>query len=81
MRRALEKLLDEVTPYYKALAIRPDDASAWNKRSNAYGCAIDYLQTGNTAWIEKLSPEVKGIVEEVVETLQTVAKDTTVPRS
>ncbi len=35
--------------------------------------AIDYLQTGDAALIEKLSPEVKGIVEEVVETLRTVA--------
>ena len=41
--------------------------------------AIDYLQTGNAALIEKLSPEVKGIVEEVVETLQAVAQDNPVP--
>lgn len=33
--------------------------------------AIDYLQTGNEALIEKLSPEVRGIVEEVVAKLRT----------
>jgi tetratricopeptide (TPR) repeat protein len=43
--------------------------------------AIDYLQTGNAALIEKLSPEVKGIVEEVVETLRTVARDTAIPQA
>jgi len=32
--------------------------------------AIDYLQTGNEALIEKLSPEVRGIVEEVVAKLR-----------
>jgi tetratricopeptide (TPR) repeat protein len=36
--------------------------------------AIDYLQIGDAALIEKLSPEVKGIVEKVVETLRTVAQ-------
>ncbi len=35
--------------------------------------AIDYLQTGNEALIEKLSPEVRGIVEEVVAKLKTAA--------
>jgi hypothetical protein len=43
--------------------------------------ALDYLQTGDAGLIEKLSPEVKDIVEEVVETLQTAAKDATVPRA
>jgi tetratricopeptide (TPR) repeat protein len=43
--------------------------------------AIDYLQTNDAALIEKLSPEVKEIVEEVVETLRTVAKNATVPRA
>lgn len=33
--------------------------------------AIDYLQTGDETLIEKLSPEVRGIVEEVVATLRT----------
>src|SRR5262245_19791933 len=32
--------------------------------------AIDYLQTGDEALIEKLSPEVRGIVEEVVAKLK-----------
>jgi hypothetical protein len=32
--------------------------------------AIDYLQTGDEAMIEKLSPEVRGIVEEVVAKLK-----------
>jgi hypothetical protein len=32
--------------------------------------AIDYLQTGDEALVEKLSPEVKGIVQEVVAKLQ-----------
>jgi hypothetical protein len=32
--------------------------------------AIDYLQSGNEALIEKLSPEVRGIVEEVVAKLK-----------
>jgi DNA-directed RNA polymerase specialized sigma24 family protein/DNA-binding MarR family transcriptional regulator len=35
--------------------------------------AIDYLQTGDEALIEKLSPEVRGIVEEVVAKLKTVS--------
>ena len=43
--------------------------------------AIDYLQTGEVALLEKLSPEVKGIVEEVVETLRTVAKDTPISQA
>ncbi len=34
--------------------------------------AIDYFQTGDEALIEKLSPEVRGIVEEVVAKLRTV---------
>jgi hypothetical protein len=41
--------------------------------------AIDYLKTGDAALIEKLSPEVKGIVEKVVETLRTVTQDAAVP--
>jgi len=36
--------------------------------------AIDYLQTGDEALIEKLSPEVRGIVEEVVTKLKPVAQ-------
>jgi hypothetical protein len=43
--------------------------------------AIDYLQTSDAALIEKLSPEVKGIVEKVVETLRTVAQDAAVPQA
>ena len=43
--------------------------------------AIDYLQTGDAALIEKLSPEVKGIVEKVVETLRTVTQDAAVPQA
>jgi tetratricopeptide (TPR) repeat protein len=43
--------------------------------------AIDYLQAGDAALIEKLSPEVKGIVEKVVETLRTVAQDAAVPQA
>ena len=43
--------------------------------------AIDYLQTDDVALIEKLSPEVKGIVEEIVETLRTVTKNTTASRA
>lgn len=35
--------------------------------------AIDYLQTGDESLIEKLSPEVRGIVEEIVAKLKTVA--------
>jgi DNA-binding transcriptional ArsR family regulator len=35
--------------------------------------AIDYLQSGDRALIEKLSPEVRGIVEEVVAKLKTVS--------
>jgi tetratricopeptide (TPR) repeat protein len=34
--------------------------------------AIDYLQTGDEALIEKLSPEVRGIVEEVVAKLRAI---------
>jgi hypothetical protein len=33
--------------------------------------AIDYLQTGDKGLVEKLSPEVKGIVEGVVTKLGT----------
>lgn len=36
--------------------------------------AIDYLHSGDEALIEKLSPEVKGIVEEVVAKLRPVAQ-------
>jgi hypothetical protein len=43
--------------------------------------AIDYLKTGDAALIEKLSPEVKGIVEKVVETLRTVTQDAAVPQA
>jgi len=43
--------------------------------------AIDYLQTSDAALIEKLSPEVQGIVEKVVETLRTVAQNVTTPRA
>jgi hypothetical protein len=32
--------------------------------------ALDYLETGDEALIEKLSPEVRGIVEEVVAKLK-----------
>ena len=35
--------------------------------------AIDYVLTGDEALIEKLSPEVRGIVEEIVSTLQKTA--------
>ncbi|MDX2042202.1 MAG: tetratricopeptide repeat protein [Acidobacteriota bacterium] len=35
--------------------------------------AVDYLQTGDEALIEKLSPEVRGIVEEVVAKLKPMA--------
>lgn len=38
--------------------------------------ALDYLQTGDEALIEKLSPEVRGIVEEVVAKLKNVAPPT-----
>lgn len=37
--------------------------------------AIDYLQSGKEAIIEKLSPEMRGIVEEVVAKLRTAASD------
>lgn len=37
--------------------------------------ALDYLQTGDEALIEKLSPEVKGIVEEVVAKLRPAANE------
>ena len=43
--------------------------------------AIDYLQTGDEALIERLSPEVKGIVEEVVAKLRPVAKKTKPPKA
>jgi hypothetical protein len=43
--------------------------------------AIDYLKTGDATLIEKLSPEVKGIVEKVVETLRTVTQDAAVPQA
>jgi hypothetical protein len=36
--------------------------------------AIDYLQTGEEALIEKLSPEVRGIVEEVVAKLRAISQ-------
>ncbi len=36
--------------------------------------AIDYLQTGDEALIEKLSPEVRGIVEEVVAKLRAISQ-------
>ncbi|MGH9838320.1 MAG: MarR family transcriptional regulator [Blastocatellia bacterium] len=36
--------------------------------------AIDYLQTGDEALIKKLSPEVRGIVEEVVAKLKAVSQ-------
>jgi hypothetical protein len=36
--------------------------------------AIDYLQTGDEALIEKLSPEVRGIVEEVVAKLKATSQ-------
>ncbi len=43
--------------------------------------AIDYLQTGDESLIERLSPEVKGIVEEVVAKLRPVAKNTRSPKT
>jgi hypothetical protein len=36
--------------------------------------AIDYLQTGDESLIEKLSPEVRGIVEEVVAKLKATSQ-------
>lgn len=41
--------------------------------------AIDYLQTGDEALIEKLSPEVRGIVEEVVAKLRVASTMETMP--
>jgi tetratricopeptide (TPR) repeat protein len=38
--------------------------------------ALDYLQTGDEALIEKLSPEVRGIVEEIIAKLKTVTPST-----
>ena len=38
--------------------------------------AIDYLQTGDEALIERLSPEVRGIVEELVDELHPIVKKT-----
>jgi len=43
--------------------------------------AIDYLQTGDESLIERLSPEVKGIVKEVVAKLRPVAKSTKSPKT
>jgi tetratricopeptide (TPR) repeat protein len=39
--------------------------------------AIDYLQTDDESLVEQLSPEVRGIVKEVVDKLRPVAKNTT----
>lgn len=43
--------------------------------------AIEYLLIGDEALIERLSPEVKGIVEEVVAKLRPVAKKTKSPKT
>jgi hypothetical protein len=43
--------------------------------------AIDYMLTGEEALIEKLSPEVRGIVEEIVASLRNVADQSKQPKT
>jgi DNA-binding transcriptional ArsR family regulator len=45
----------------------------------ALACAIDYLLSGDEALIEKLSPEVRGVVEETVVRLRPAAEKETRP--